>query len=475
MSTDPKTVVKFGTDGWRGVIADTFTFANVRIVVQAIADYIKQKTGKPEGIVIGYDNRFQGEHFAQITAEVMTGNGIPVFPSDRPFPTPLISFAVKQYGFDGGIMITASHNPPEYSGIKFKMPEACSADPETTRQFEELICTSPVRGRDLADAEANGMVQHIELEYPYLEWIRNFIDYKIINQKPYTIIVDSMHGVGKRYIENLLTDTCHTVITIRSDRNPAFGGIAPEPVPKNMAATAAALKEHNADVAFVTDGDADRLAALDSNGEYIITPKIATLMAMHLLKNRHWTGSMIKTISCSVIVDRFAQEHGLTLEEKPVGFKYIVPYLLNNEALIGTEESGGLGIKNHIPERDGILGALIFLEALVGLGFNNSAEAMAYIDSHYGTMRYHRIDCEIEPAQKETFLKSVEAAPPQELLGKKVVNIKDFDGVKFECADDSWLLLRFSGTEPVVRFYAEAPSMEEAEALTAFGLNMLKG
>ena len=152
MSTDPKTVIKFGTDGWRGVIADTFTFANVRVVVQAIADYIKQKTGKPEGIVIGYDNRFQGEHFAQIVAEVLTGNGIPVFPSDRPFPTPLISFAVKQYGFDGGIMITASHNPPEYSGVKFKMPEACSADPETTRQFEELICTSPVRGRDLADA-----------------------------------------------------------------------------------------------------------------------------------------------------------------------------------------------------------------------------------------------------------------------------------------------------------------------------------
>ncbi len=471
--SDPRSFIKFGTDGWRGVIADTFTFENVRIVVQAIADYILQKNPHPEGIVIGYDNRFQGEHFARIAAEVLTGNGIPVFPSHTSFPTPLISFATKQYGLDGGIMITASHNPPEYSGVKFKMPAGCSADPETTKAFETLLCQTPVRGRDLTDAEANGLVHHIKLERPYREWLKNFIDYKTLNRKPYTIIVDSMYGVGKRYVEELLKGTCHTVITIRGERNPAFPGISPEPVPKNMDATVAALLQAGADLALVTDGDADRLAALDSRGDYIITPKIAVLIAMHLIKNRGWSGSMVKTISCSVIVDRFAREHGLKLVEEPVGFKYIVPYLLNNEALVGTEESGGLGIQNHIPERDGILGSLMFLEALIGLDFSNAADAMDYIDSQFGCMRYHRIDHEISPAQKATFLARVEASPPAELLGKKIVRIKDFDGVKFECDDDSWLLLRFSGTEPVVRFYAEGPSSDQARELTEIGLAML--
>ena len=466
-----KSIIKFGTDGWRGVIADAFTFDNVKIVSQAIADYINATTNSPKGIVIGFDNRFQGETFAKLVAEVMVANKIPVSLAKKPLPTQAVSFAAKHYALDGGVMITASHNPPEYNGIKFKTPEGASADPEITSIFEANVGKSPVRSESFD--ETHPLFKSLEIEKPYLEWVKNFIDFDILNKKSYKIVVDSMYGVGKNYVEKLLAETDHKVTTIRSERNPSFNGISPEPIPKNMEATAEAVRSLNADVAFVTDGDADRLAAMDNRSEYIITPKIATIIALHFLKNRKWTGSIIKTLSCSVIIDRFAKEYNLKLEEKSVGFKNIVPYLISGEALVGTEESGGLGLKNHIPERDGVLASLMFLEALIGLGFNNSSEAMDFLDEHYGILRYHRTDRLIEPARKAAFLKKVSSNPPKELLGKKIINIKDFDGIKFECEDDSWLLLRFSGTEPVVRFYAEAPTMEAAKAMTKIGEKML--
>jgi len=467
----PKPIIKFGTDGWRGVIADTFTFDNVKIVSQSIADYINAKTNSPKGIVLGYDNRFQGETFAKLAAEVLLANKIPVSIAKNSLPTQAVSFAAKHYKLDGGIMITASHNPAEYNGIKFKTSEGASAAPEITAIFEKSIGENPVKSESFN--EKNPLLKNLEIEKPYLEKVKNFIDFDTINKKNYKIVVDSMYGVGKKYVENLLAETNHNVTTIRSERNPSFNGICPEPVPKNMEATAKAVKKLNADVAFVTDGDADRLAAMDNRSEYIITPKIATLIALHFLKNRNWTGSIIKTLSCSVILDRFAKEYNLNLEEKAVGFKNIVPYLISGEALVGTEESGGLGLKNHIPERDGVLASLMFLEALIGLGFNNSGEAMDFLDDHYGVLRYHRKDRLIEPARKSSFLEKVSSKPPKKLLGKKIINIKNFDGIKFECEDDSWLLLRFSGTEPVVRFYAEAPTMEEAEAMTKIGEEMI--
>ncbi|MCX7002975.1 MAG: phosphoglucomutase/phosphomannomutase family protein [bacterium] len=470
MSTTP--AITFGTDGWRGVIADTFTFDNVRLVAQAIADYVRAQAPVPHGIVIGYDNRFQGEHFARLVAEVMLGNRIPVALATEPLPTPAISFAAFHHQLDGGIMITASHNPPEYSGIKFKTTQGASADPAVTRMFETNIGKTPVATTALENA-GKGLRLNLAIAPPYFDWVRSFINYDVLARAQYTVVVDSMYGVGARHIETLLAGTAHRVTTIRAERNPSFNGIAPEPVPKNMAATIAAVQDAQADVALVTDGDADRLAALDNRGEYIITPKIAVLLALHLLKNRGWRGDMVKTLSCSVVVDRFAREHGLTVHEKPVGFKNIVPYLVSGAALIGTEESGGLGIQKHIPERDGILGGLLFLEALAGLGFANAGAAMDYLDQQFGVLRYDRIDAHYTPTQKASFLQRISAAPPKELLGQRVVRIKDFDGIKFECADDSWLLLRFSGTEPVVRFYAEAPSAATAAALTKLGLHML--
>ena len=470
MSPDPRIV--FGTDGWRGVIADTFTFANVRRVAQAVAGYIASRTASPKGVVIGFDNRFQGASFAREVAEVMLGNGIPVCLCAEPMPTPAISFATRHHGLDGGVMITASHNPAEYNGLKFKTPQGASADPTVTGVFEATLDKAPVRRASVAASKS--LVLDLSVEQPYLDWVGKFVDRAMLARQKYRVVVDSMYGVGKTYIEQLLAGTGHDVTTIRAERNPTFNGIAPEPVPKNLAATAEAVRACRADVACITDGDADRIAALDSNCEYVITPRIAVIIAQHLLKNRGWTGSIIKTISCSMTLDRFARAHGLRLDEKAVGFKNIVPYLISGDALVGTEESGGLGIKGHIPERDGILGSLMLVEALCGLGFRNAGEATAWLDREYGALRYHRVDRQVDPASRDAFYKAVEANPPRELLGKKVVRIKDFDGVKFECEDDSWLLLRFSGTEPLVRFYAEGPSMDAAVALTELGRSMIQ-
>lgn len=465
-------VIKFGTDGWRGIIADTFTFQNVRVVTQAVADYLLSRTSSPRGIVIGYDHRFQSPTFARIAADVLIANDIPVCLADQPLPTPAISFAARHYQLDGGIMITASHNPPEWNGFKFKTPDGASADPEITAQFEALIGHTPPRSRNQAQTPRS-LILDLPILQPYLDWLRSFVHFPTLSKIPYRLLVDSMYGVGKTFVQELLLNTPHTVKTIRTEHNPSFRGIAPEPVPQNLAETTQAARAFNADLTCITDGDADRLAALDSRTDYLITPRIAVLIAAHLLKNRGLSGAMIKTVSCSVVVDRFARQHNLPLHEKPVGFKYIVPYLRSGEALVGTEESGGLGIKGHIPERDGILGSLMLLESLIGLGFSNSAQAVDWLDNHYGPLRYHRIDAHYTPQQKETFLTRIKTAPPKELLGQPVVKINNTDGTKLICADDSWLLLRFSGTEPLVRFYAEAYSAENARALTEIGLKLL--
>lgn len=464
--------IKFGTDGWRGIIADTFTFHNVRVVSQAVADYLTTRTSNPRGIVIGYDHRFQSASFARVAAEVLVANRVPVCLATEPLPTPAVSFAARHHQLDGGIMITASHNPPEWNGFKFKTPDGASADPDITAQFEARLGAAPPRHASLATAPKS-LILDLPILQPYLDWVRSFADFSILNKTAYRLLMDSMYGVGKTYVQDLLSSTPHSVKTIRAEHNPSFCGIAPEPVPHNLAATVETARAFRADLTCITDGDADRLAALDARADYLITPRIAVLIAAHLLKNRALSGAMIKTVSCSVVVDRFAREHNLPLHEKPVGFKYIVPYLRSGEALAGTEESGGLGIRGHIPERDGILGSLMLLESLIGLGFSNAAQAVDWLDRQYGALRYHRIDAHYTPQQKETFLARIKTAPPKELLGQPVLNINTTDGVKFICADDSWLLLRFSGTEPLVRFYAEAHSADNARALTEIGLTLL--
>ena len=466
-------VIKFGTDGWRGVIAETFTFENLSLAAQAYADYLKAESKAGASLVVGYDNRFLGKRFAALVEEILWANGFKVLPSEKPLPTPAVSYAVKYYGLAGGVMITASHNPANYSGFKIKLPPGCSADVATTKGIEAQVGKNPPKRLTKEEAEKNGLVLAGDPEKVYLEWVENFLDKDLLKTKKLKVLVDSLYGVGKTYIADILNKYGHEAVTIRAERNPSFPGIAPEPVPPNMAESIAKTKEEGFDVCLVTDGDADRLAAVDSRGEYIITPKIALLLALYFMKCKKWSGKMIKTVSCSKTIDRFCEKYGIPLEEKPVGFKYIVPFLLDGSALVGTEESGGLGYQKHIPERDGVLSGLLFTEALIGLGFKNAGEAMDYVDSEFGKLRYHRIDKACDPNARDAFMQRLETEPPAEILGRKVVNIKTIDGVKFELEDDSWLLLRFSGTEPVCRFYAEAPTLKEAEEMTILGSRML--
>ena len=467
-------VIKFGTDGWRGIIAETFTFENLALAAQAYADYLKAEGKAGASLVVGYDHRFLGKRFASLVSEILWGNGFKVLLSDKPLPTPAVSYAVKHFDLVGGVMITASHNPANYSGFKIKLPPGCSADVTTTKGIEAQVGKNPPQRITKEEAEKKGLVLAGDPEKVYLEWVENFLDKDLLRTKKLKVLVDSLYGVGKTYISDILSKYGHEAVTIRAERNPAFPGIAPEPVPPNMAESLAKTVKENFDVCLVTDGDADRLAAADNRGEYIITPKIALILALYFMKCKGWSGKMIKTVSCSKTIDRFCEKYDIPLEEKPVGFKYIVPYLLDGSALVGTEESGGLGYQKHIPERDGVLSGLLFTEALIGLGFKNAGEAVAYIDKEFGKLRYHRIDKECDPNAKDAFMKKLESEPPKEILDRKVVNIKTIDGVKFELEDDSWLLLRFSGTEPVCRFYAEAPTLEEAEKMTELGASLLK-
>ena len=466
-------VIKFGTDGWRGIIADTFTFENLSLAAQAYADYLKTEGKAGASLVVGYDHRFLGKRFASLVSEILWGNGFKVMLSNKPLPTPAVSYAVKHFDLAGGVMITASHNPANYSGFKIKLPPGCSADVATTKGIEAQVGKNPPKRITKEEAEKKGLVLTGDPEKVYLEWVENFLDKDLLKTKKLKVLVDSLYGVGKTYIADILNKYGHEAVTIRAERNPSFPGIAPEPVPPNMVASIAKTVKEKFDVCLVTDGDADRLAAVDSRGEYIITPKIALLLALYFMKCKKWSGKMIKTVSCSKTIDRFCEKYGIPLEEKPVGFKYIVPHLIDGTALVGTEESGGLGFQKHIPERDGILSGLLLVEALIGLGFNNAGEALDYIDKEFGCMRYHRIDKACDPNAKDAFVKKLETNPPAEILGRKVKNIKTIDGVKFELEDDSWLLLRFSGTEPVCRFYAEAPTLKEAEEMTILGSRML--
>ena len=466
-------VIKFGTDGWRGIIADTFTFENLAIAAQAYADYLNAQGKAGASLVVGYDNRFFGEKFATLVTEILWGNGFKVLPTEKALPTPAISYAVKHFNFVGGVMITASHNPASYNGFKIKVFPGCSAAPDVTSEIEKQIGRNvPVR-LTRQEAEKKGLLLSGDVEKVYLAWVENFLDQKILTSRKMKVLVDSLYGVGKTYIADILKKLGHEADTVRSERNPGFPGIAPEPVPQNMEFSLNLMRGGAYDVGLCTDGDADRLAAVDSRGEYIITPKIALLLALYFLRQKKWSGKIIKTVSCSITLDSFAKKYGLELLEKPIGFKYIAPYLLDGTALVGTEESGGLGYQKHIPERDGILSGLLFVEALIGLGFKNSAEALDFIDKEFGHWRYYRQDRACDPNAKDTFMEKLRLEAPAKILGRSVKNIKTIDGVKFELEDDSWLLLRFSGTEPVCRFYAEAPTLEEAAALTEYGLALL--
>jgi phosphomannomutase len=470
------TQIKFGTDGWRARIAEDFTYANVEIVTQAVIDYVKaQKPGGPWQVLIGYDRRFASDWFAARVAEVFAGNEIKadLFAGDT--PTPLISFEVKRRALDGGVVITASHNPPDFNGYKFKAPYGGAATPKITNEIEGYLGKTPVRRLPLVEAQARGLIAIIEPTDDYRRHLENFIELERIKQTEGLIIADPMHGTGGRWIEKILAGGRLRVETIRADRDPFFGGIFPEPMPQNLDALATAIRQRGALIGVATDGDADRVGAMDERGEYINTHQILAILLLHLVRQRGERGSVVRTFSQSVIVKRIAESYGFRLFEKPIGFKHVGDLMLDpaNDFLVGGEESGGIGVRGHIPERDGVFNSLLLLEAVITAG-KTPSEIVRDIWREFGEFHFERRDLHIPMAAGQKLVASLRENPPAEFAGYRVADLSTLDGTKLMFEDESWILFRSSGTEPLLRVYCEATSIEKMTKMMDLGEKMAR-
>jgi len=451
--------IKFGTDGWRGIIADNYTFKNLKIITQAVADYL----GRGKKVAVGYDTRFMSERFAAIAAAILANNGIAVQLSDKAIPTPTLSFAVKSRKLDLGVMITASHNPAEYNGFKIKNASGGAAGEDVTRDVENRLGKTPV----CENSNCAAAIQKMDFIFDYVKFIRSYIDLERIKNKKFKVLVDAMYGSGGSYIAGILGGTKIKLEFMRNDINPSFGGGRPEPIEENLEELKQRVKKEKFDLGIALDGDADRIAAVAPGGVFIHPQKILGLLALHLNQDKHWSGGIIKTIAGTTMIDNIAKSLGVKLYETPVGFKYISDIMEKVDIVVGGEEAGGMGVKGYIPERDGTVAGLLLIEMMVYRN-KNISKILNEAEREFGRYYYLRDDLHlskrVEP-KKESL--------PCELLGEKVVEIKDFDGIKLICADESWLMFRGSGTEPIMRIYSEAKSLRQSQELLALGRKLI--
>lgn len=469
------TKIKFGTDGWRAVIADDFTFANLTRVSQATADFWKQRPveGTEQRAVVGYDRRFLSDRFARRVAEVLAGNGFVVTLCDSPTPTPAVSFAVKAQQAIGGVMITASHNPPEFNGFKVKAWYGGSADPSMCQAIEELLDTSPVKWTSFDVAVKGRQIVIKDLREPHFAACKKLVNFGLIAKSKLKFAHEALYGVGAGCFEELLAGTTCKVTTLNAEHNPLFGGINPEPIAKNYGKSAAFLAKNPHDVCLVTDGDADRVGGMLGNGGLLTTHQIICLLLRHYVVNRKQTGRVIKALTTTTMVDRMCAKYGLPLVETGVGFKFIASELIKGDVLLGFEESGGIGFPGHIPERDGILAGLMLLE-LLATEKKPLAKLLAELEAEFGPHRYARLDTAFPVEKRISLIEFCKLNAPAKLLKSPVTEVKSFDGVKFIAQDGSWLMLRGSGTEPILRIYAEAKTDADAEKLLQVGVKLTK-
>lgn len=472
--------IHFGTDGWRAVISEEFTFENVRLVAQAIAEQLLAETtaGEVTRAVVGFDTRFLSDRYAITVSNVLAANGLAVYLSKADCPTPALSFAVKQLAAQGGVMITASHNPPRYNGIKVKAAFGGSALPATMKQIEARISDLQGSGRAALYAEPvwqenttaqAGEVVRFDPLPAYLTHLRTLIDFSAIARSSLRVAIDPMYGAGRGYIARWLRELGVMVAEIHGDMNPGFGRLHPEPIGRNLQALADMIRRDGYDLGLATDGDADRIGAMDARGEFVSPHQIFALALRHLIETKGQRGLVVKTISTTQLVNRLAAAYDLRVEETPVGFNHICDLMLAEPVLIGGEESGGISILGHVPEGDGILMGLLLLEIVARAG-KPLHELIDELQNQYGPFAYDRIDQRVQPFKKADLVHALKAEAPQEIAGVALQSINDRDGVKYLLADQSWLLIRPSGTEPVLRIYAEAANAEQVQALLQAGV-----
>jgi phosphomannomutase len=450
--------IRFGTDGWRAIIADEFTFANVRACAQATALYIRQTGLAPRGIVVGYDTRFASEEFAATVAEVMAANDIPVYLCDRPAPTPVIGYAILCRKAAGSVVITSSHNPALYSGFKVRTEYAGAAPPEVLTRIESLIpqaLSGAVPRLPVAEAERRGLVQTFDPQPEYLRHISRLVELDRLRQAGLRVVVDPMYGAGAGYLQEILSGGTTQVIEIRGERNPAFPGMHnPEPIPRNLEATKEAVLSHHAQVALATDGDADRIGVLDGQGRFVDQLRTFALLAYYLLEVRGLRGPMVKSVTTTSMILRLGELYGVPVHETGVGFKYLGPKMRETDALIAGEESGGFAFRGHLPERDGILSGLYVLDLMArrGEGLPELIEELfAKVGPHY----YDRIDITMTEADRLKVEQKLPQLRPDSIAGLKVTGYDTTDGLRFLLEDGAWALIRLSGTEPLMRIYTE--------------------
>ena len=482
--------IHFGTDGWRGVISDTFTFHNLRRITQAIADAVASEEWlngvtsgpKPDAkrMVVGFDTRFLSDRYAAEAARVLAANGYKVYLTTADVPTPSVSYTVRHLGAIAGIMITASHNAPRYNGVKLKAAQGYSAAREQCRRVEVYLSDNESRGRgpnlmDFEQARAEGLIERINPTPAYYDHLRQLIDFDKIADNPQHIVVDSMFGSGRGQIRGILQGTGCEVFEVRGEMNPGFGGIHPEPIGHYLGALAGAIAAGHGQLGLATDGDADRLGAMDGRGQFVDPHRIMALALKYLFEKRGLRGKVVKTVSTTQMVNRLAEKYGLEVIETPVGFNYIAEWMLQDDVLIGGEESGGISFKGHIPEGDGILMGLLLTEIVAESGVPLD-EMVTDLLAEVGPAHYKRVDLRLaRPIVKEQMVKQLAEDAPSSIGGVEISSVNTMDGVKYLLADDSWLLIRPSGTEPVLRVYAEAREPEQVSRLLEFGQSVAEG
>jgi alpha-D-glucose phosphate-specific phosphoglucomutase len=469
--------VKFGTDGWRAVISETFTFGNLRLVAQAIADFVREENQSDPSVIVGFDTRFLSDRYAAEVARVMAANDIQTWLARADTPTPAVSYAVVHKKATAGIMITASHNAPRYNGVKLKAHYGGSASPAQCQHVERLLESNAAEAHgpnlmDLEQAIREERIRRFDPTWAYYEHLSTLVDLDKISSGELRIVADGMYGAGRGIIGEVLARGRSRVHNIRHEMNPGFGGIHPEPIAQHMGLLMSTIQAGHWSVGLATDGDADRIGAVDARGNFVDPHRIFALVLRYLVEKRGLRGKVVRTVSTTRMIDRLAQRYNLPLIETPVGFNHIADLMLANGVLMGGEESGGMSIQGHIPEGDGVLMALLLLEVMADAAapLHELVEALL---QDVGPAQYARTDLKLSrPVAKAHMVRLLLDQAPPAIAGVQIEDVQTTDGVKYYLDDGSWLLIRPSGTEPVLRVYAEAPDDERVRALLHFGEEM---
>lgn len=468
------TKIKFGTDGWRAHVAEDYTFANVRRCAQGFAFYLLEQGHAGKWVVVGYDKRFRSEDFGAAVAEVLAGNGLKVYLTEGATPTPVISYAVVAKNAVGAVNVTASHNPPTDNGFKVRDENGGAIDPEGLDKIEALIPDNEteIKRKALKDALADGSIVIFDASIEYIANLEKLIDVQPIKDAGLTVMVDAMWGNGAGWFPRLLSGGTTKIIEIHNERNPSFPEMKrPEPIPPNVDAGLQAAKDNHADILLINDGDADRVGFGDENGEFIDQLRAYGLLAYYLLEVRGERGAIVKTLSTTTMLNKLGKVYDVPVYETGVGFKYVAPKFTETNALIGGEESGGYAFRGNVPERDGILAGLYMLDLMVRTGKKPTELLADLFEKVGGEHFYNRIDTPFQ-GERQDKINSILSANPETIGGLKVTELVTVDGFQFHLEDGGWLLIRFSGTEPIIRVYCETMHADKVDAILADGLKI---